>query len=106
MALGLIHSVMMDFFAQEGTASQTFPFPLPKKTKVFVFCYLTQVNSPGGFGGFGNAQVLIQDYRQNGTTVTVNTQVINESNVDHVTFTVTASDAWVQAVGVIFDQDA
>ena len=73
---------------------------------MLVYCYLNQVNSPGGFGGFGAAQVFITEYVQKGKTVSGNFQVINQNNVSHVTFTLTVSDANVQAVGVIFDRGA
>ena len=106
MALDLIHSVEMGLSVQEGTYSQPYPYDLNGEHNVLVYCYLNQVNSPGGFGGFGAAQVFITEYVQKGKTVSGNFQVINQNNVSHVTFTLTVSDANVQAVGVIFDRGA
>jgi hypothetical protein len=71
---------------------------------IFAMCYLVQVDSPPGFGGFGYSQVWISEYVQSGTPKPGTWQLLNEDNVSSVTFTALATSASVQAIGLVFSR--
>ena len=70
---------------------------------VFAFGYLNSVNSPGGVGGYGDAEVWITEFVQNGSnTKDVKWATLQGDKISEITFTFTASDAYVGAVGLVF----
>jgi hypothetical protein len=82
-----------------------FPTPwidLGGQHNVLIMCYLNQVNSPGGYGGFGAAQIFITEYVQSGKTHSGSWQFLQLDNVSKVKFTLTVQNADVQAIGCVF----
>jgi hypothetical protein len=58
--------------------------------------------SPGGYGGFGAAQIFITEYEQSGKTHSGSWQFLTLDNVSKVKFTLTVQNADLQAIGCVF----
>jgi hypothetical protein len=111
MALTLINeaSIRLDN-ATSTPESASSTIDLGTGKNVFIMCNPSQVNSPPGYGDFGQAQVFITEYVKDGESYPNPNHPGNPGpwqfqtleNVTQVKFTLTVANASVQAVGLVF----
>jgi|ERR1035438_247470 NifB/MoaA-like Fe-S oxidoreductase len=100
--MALIKSGAVWVEAINASASQAFTLDFTQ-SNVLVMCYPNQVNSPSGFGDYGNATMFISSYVQSGKTITTSGYpgCLALGNISSVTFTLDATNASVRAVGLV-----
>ena len=87
-----------------STAQQHLVLGNGAEYNIWAECHLVQVSSPGGFGDFGGAEVWISQYIQSGKSYTGKWTLLNLDNVSEVWFMASATNASVQAIGLVFSR--
>ena len=77
------------------------PSPPKEYDNVLAFGFLNSVNSPGPVGCFGDAEVWITQYVQDGIVQNVKSATLQGNKISEITFTFTVSDAYAGAVGLV-----